>query len=69
MTLITVAIVLAGAGGLLWVLYTIIWRGVRRGMLEFSHARLESSAPIAAWHHARRVPAGGVPDYPPRDWV
>ena len=69
MTLITVAIVLAGAAGLLWVLYTIIWRGVRRGLLEFSHARRAPSAPAARWHHARRVPAGAVPDYPPSDWV
>ena len=69
MTLITVAIVLAGAGGLLWVLYTIIWRGVRRGMLEFSRARPAPSAPTGTWDHAPRVPAGGVPDYPPRDWV
>ena len=72
MTLITVAIVLAAAGGVLWLLYTIIWRGVRRGMLEFSRARLapiEPAEPAATRHHARRVPAGAVPDYPPRDWV
>ena len=72
MTLITVAIVLAVAAGVLWLLYTIIWRGVRRGMLEFSRARLAPSglaAPDVAWHDAPRVPAGGVPDYPPRDWV
>ena len=69
MTLITVAIVLAAAAGVLWLLYTIIWRGVRRGMLEFSRARLSPSAPTAAWQDVPRVPAGGVPDYPPRDWV
>ena len=51
------------------VLYTVIWHGVRRGMLEFSHSQLAPSAPAAAWHQARRVPAGGVPDYPPREWV
>ena len=69
MTLITVGIILAAAGGVLWLLYTVIWHGVRRGMLEFSHSQLAPSAPAAAWHHARRVPAGGVPDYPPREWV
>ena len=69
LTLITVAIVLGAAGGVLWLLYTIIWHGVRRGMLEFSHSQLAPSAPAATWHHARRVPVGGVPDYPPRDWV
>ena len=74
MTLITVGIILAAAGGMLWLLYTVIWHGVRRGMLEFSHSQLAPSAPAAAWHHARRVPAGGVPaggvpDYPPREWV
>lgn len=74
MTLITVGIILAAAAGVLWLLYTVIWHGVRRGMLEFSHVQLAPSAPSAAWHHARRVPAGrvpagGVPDYPPREWV
>ena len=69
MTLITVAIVLGAAGGVLWLLYTIIWHGVRRGMLEFSQSQLAPSAPAATRHHARRVPAGGVPDYPPRDWA
>ena len=69
MTLITVAIVLGAVATVLWLLYTVIWRGVRRGMLEFSRAQLAPNAPAAAWHHARRVPAGSVPDYPPREWV
>ena len=40
MTLITVGLVLAAAAFVLWLLYTIIWRAVRRGMMEFANARL-----------------------------
>ncbi|HEU0206284.1 MAG TPA: hypothetical protein VFQ74_06300 [Pseudolysinimonas sp.] len=40
MTLITVGIVLALAAFVLWLLYTVIWRAVRRGMLEFADSRI-----------------------------
>lgn len=40
MTLITVGLVLAAAAFVLWLLYTVIWRAVRRGMMEFADARL-----------------------------
>ena len=64
MTLITVAIVLAAAAFVLWLLYTVIWRAVRRGMQEFEHAprdreyhsAAESAAPTPA---VRPLPSPG----------
>jgi len=83
MTLITVGVVLWVAAFVLWLLYTVIWHGVRRGMQEFAYARLTaaqamdtaSPAPeptVAHDHHhhlLRRVPVDVVPDYLPSDWV
>ena len=80
MTLITVGIVLAGVAFVLWLLYTVIWRGVRRGLQEFQYSRLTPvsvalPAPAVAHHHRhfpvhlpRHVPADVVPDYPPSEW-
>jgi len=47
MTLITVGLVLAAAAFVLWLLYTIIWRAVRRGMMEFAEARFARVAQAA----------------------
>jgi len=83
MTLITVGVVLGLAAVVLWLLYTVIWHGVRRGMQEYAYARLsavqamdaapaETVRPVAHDHHhhlLRRVPADVVPDYLPSDWV
>lgn len=41
MTLITVGLVVAAAVFTMWLLYTVIWRAVRRGMQEFEAARWE----------------------------
>jgi hypothetical protein len=84
MTLITAGLVLAGAACSVWVLYTVIWRAVRRGMQEYDAAAWDPedvpAEPVhapAAEHHARhlrvrlphRVPADDVvPDYPPEEW-
>ena len=43
MTLITVGVVLGLAAAVLWLLYTVIWHGVRRGMQEFAYARLTAA--------------------------
>jgi hypothetical protein len=61
MTLITVGLVLAAFVFVLWLLYTVVWRGVRRGLREFQHGRLTpvsaSAAPEPAEaHHHRHVP-------------
>jgi hypothetical protein len=83
MTLITVGVVLGSAAFVLWLLYTVIWHGVRRGMQEFASARLSAARamdvapaatvrPVPHDHHhhlLRRVPADVVPDYLPSDWV
>jgi hypothetical protein len=85
MTLITVGVVLGLAAFVLWLLYTVIWHGVRRGMQEYAYARLAAAqamdaapagavaAPTVAHDHhhhlLRRVPADLVPDYLPSDWV
>ena len=82
MTLVTVGLVVAGAVFTMWLLYTVIWRAVRRGMQEYERAQWDSeelpepavTAPAA--HHRlhlpvrlpHRVPADVVPDYPPDDW-
>jgi cytochrome b subunit of formate dehydrogenase len=72
MTLITVGVVLGIAGFVLWLLYTVIWRAVRRGMREFELAQPSAAVPAVAGmarHHLRhRVPADAVPDYPPSEW-
>jgi hypothetical protein len=41
MTLITVGLILAAAAFTMWLLYTVIWRAVRRGLQEFEVARWE----------------------------
>ncbi len=54
MTLITVGVVLGLAAFVLWLLYTVIWHGVRRGMQEYAYARLsaaqamDAAPPVAA---------------------
>jgi hypothetical protein len=84
MTLITVGLVLAAAVFVLWLLYTVIWRGVRRGLREFQYSRLTPVSAAAATsvqtaevahphrrfplHPPQRVPAEVVPDYPPSEW-
>jgi hypothetical protein len=77
MTLITAGLVLAAAVFVLWLLYTVIWRAVRRGMQEFEFVRLTPASPVSAvahhhrhvqFHLPRHAPAEVVPDYPPREW-
>lgn len=83
MTLVTVGIVLVAAVFAVWLLYTVIWRAVRRGMQEFQYTQwdtdevLESSVTAREGAHHRRhlpvrlphrVPADEVPDYPPDEW-
>ncbi len=61
MTLITVGVVLAAAVFMMWLLYTVIWRAVRRGMQEFEYAQWEQDQeresesavpdPSVAHHH------------------
>jgi len=41
MTLITVGLIVAAAIFTMWLLYTVIWRAVRRGLQEFELARWE----------------------------
>lgn len=83
MTLVTVGLVVAGAVFTMWLLYTVIWRAVRRGMQEYERAQWDSedvpepavTAPASAHHRLHLpvrlphwVPADVVPDYPPDDW-
>jgi len=82
MTLITAGLVLAGIVFFIWVLYTVIWRAVRRGMQEYDAAQWDPEdapvdAPAPAAHQPRhlevrlrhRVPSDDVvPDYPPEEW-
>ncbi len=60
MMLVTVATIAICVALALYVLYSVIWRAVRRGLREFHH-------PAPAQAH-RRV-AAKVPDYLPSDWV
>ena len=69
MTLITVGIVLGAAAAALWVLYTVIWRAVRRGMREYHRVSPPIPVPDAASRVLRPAPRDVVPDYPPREWV
>lgn len=59
LTMVTVGVILVIVALALWLLYTVIWRAVRRGMQEFDGAQLAA---------ARGVPAVVVPDFPPREW-
>lgn len=74
MTLVTVAVVAICAALALFVLYTVIWHAVRRGLREFHHPARVSPlqavlhAPIHAPRLARRTSVR-VPNYPPSDWV
>ena len=61
MTLVTVAIIAICAALALYILYSVIWRAVRRGLREFHQT---APAPRAS----RRV-AIKVPNYLPSDWV
>jgi hypothetical protein len=60
MTLVTVATIVICASLALFVLYTVIWHAVRRGLREYHHP--------APAHAPRRVVAK-VPDYLPSDWA
>jgi hypothetical protein len=83
MTLVTAGLILAGAVFSVWVLYTVIWRAVRRGMQEYDAAQWDPEdvpappVPATTAEHTRhqqghlrhRVPAADVvPDYPPEEW-
>jgi hypothetical protein len=83
LTLATVAVTAVVAALVLWVLYTVTWRAVRRGMREFEFAHVATASvratasapgPMAPEHHRfqlhlpRRVPADVAPDYPPSEW-
>ena len=59
-TIVTIAISVALA---LLILYSVIWRAVRRGLREFHYP-----APVHAPRSARRVSVK-VPNYPPSEWV
>ena len=63
MTLVAVAIVAICAALALFILYSVIWRAVRRGLREFHRP--------AATHSLRRVSRGSAkaPSYVPSDWV
>ncbi|MEO6116578.1 MAG: hypothetical protein ABIP33_09360 [Pseudolysinimonas sp.] len=67
MTLITVAIVLGVAALVLWMLYTVTWRAVRRGLHE--HDRMVLRATAGSSRVLPQVTRDVVPDYPPREWV
>jgi hypothetical protein len=60
MTMATVAVMLIVAALALWLLYTVIWNGVRRAMHEFARAHAAAVSP--------GMSAVVVPDYPPREW-
>ena len=59
LTMVTVGVILVIVALALWLLYTVIWRAVRRGMQEFDVTRRAM---------ASRGPALVVPDYPPSEW-
>jgi len=67
MTLVTVAVIAICATLALYILYSVIWRGVRRGLREFH--QLTPAAPAGVTPRASRRVAVEVPDYPPSDWV
>ena len=61
MTLVTVVIVAICVALALYVLYSVIWHAVRRGMREYHRTTT-----------ALRVPTRAdlrVPNYPPSEWV
>lgn len=64
MTLVTVGIIAACAILVLYALYSVIWRAVRRGLREF-----HQPATTHVEQLTRRIAITKVPDYPPRDWV
>lgn len=65
MTLVTVAIIALCAVIALYVLYSVIWRAVRRGLREF-HRPAE---PTPRLRRAARRAAAKVPNFPPSEWV
>jgi hypothetical protein len=74
MTLVAVAVIAVCVGLALFVLYSVIWRAVRRGLREFHDPTAVSpfQAAVHAPLHAPRLTRRGdtrVPDYPPSDWV
>ncbi|MBW4032233.1 MAG: hypothetical protein HIU88_06170 [Acidobacteria bacterium] len=74
MTLVAVAVIAVCVSLALFVLYTVIWHAVRRGLREFTHPSAVSpfQSFLHAPLHAPRLTRRGdtrVPDYPPSDWV
>lgn len=63
MTLVTVATIAICAVLALYVLYSVVWHSVRRGLREY-HNPAPAPEPRRPHHVASKVP-----DYPPRDWV
>jgi hypothetical protein len=61
MTLVTVATIAICAALALYIVYSVIWRAVRRGLREFHQP---APAPRATRHVAIKVP-----NYLPSDWV
>jgi hypothetical protein len=74
MTLVTVAVIAICAAIALYVLYSVIWRAVRRGLTEFHHPapvsplQVALHAPLHGPRLVKRVHAR-VPNYPPSDWI
>ena len=63
MTLVTVATIAICASLALYILYSVIWHAVRRGLREFHQA-----TPAHALRAPRRMSIK-VPDYPPSEWL
>lgn len=74
MTLVAVGVIAICVALALFVLYTVIWHAVRRGLREYhqpnpvSPLRAVLHAPLHAPRLAHR-PSARVPNYPPSDWV
>jgi hypothetical protein len=70
MTLVTIA-TFAMCGALaLYVIYSVIWRAVRRGMREYANSvqPVVSAQPPTTTRVIRRLPVR-VPNYVPNDWT
>jgi hypothetical protein len=65
MTLVTVAVIAICAVLALYVVYSVIWRAVRRGLREFHQP---TPTPSHAPRPVRRAEVK-VPDYVPNDWI
>ena len=62
MTLVSVTTIAICAALALYVLYSVVWHGVRRGLREYH--KPPAPEPRRPHHIVSKVP-----DYPPRDWV